>query len=538
MQVVTAADMRAIDGRAIQEYGVPELVLMEHAGLAVARRAWAMVNGSARRRVVVFVGKGNNGGDGCVAARHLHNWGAAVRVFVTDSPDKAREQCARQLDMVERLGIDIVVLGKQTERKARFHTVSADLLIDSLLGTGSRGAPRGAVKLAIDMINEADTPVLAADIPSGVDADTGAVPGVAVRADQTVTFGLPKVGLLIGPGRDLAGRWTVADIGLPRVLLAGGRVQHVSRELVRAMLPSRPPGGHKGTFGRVVVVGGSKGMAGAAMLAAQGAQRIGPGLVMLSGPEELHDVFAIGVPEAISHPLPQVNGTVASTAAERVLSTLDRASVLVIGPGLGRTEDVRALVTRVLAGAREAGVPVVVDADGLNALADAGVLREWAKQAAAGAGDSTDDRGPGLVLTPHPGEMARLCGVSAAEIVARPLQFAVEHARAWRTVVVLKGSPTVIAHPAGNAFINSTGSAALASGGTGDVLAGAIGGLIAQGALPLEAAVAAVYVHGAAGDLDLDESERQASPRPHRVGLTASDLARRLPHVVNRLREN
>lgn len=537
MQVVTAAEMRAIDKAAVEQYGIPEIILMEHAGVALAEHAWHLVNGSTRRRVVIFVGKGNNGGDGCVAARHLHNRGATVRIILIDARDKLGRACARQLEMVERLGIEIIQLTKQTERKVHFHTAAADLVIDALLGTGARGAPKGAVRSAIEMINEAATKVLAADLPSGVDADTGAVAGVAVRADETVTFAMPKVGLLFGAGRELAGRWVVADIGLPKPLLTAGMRLRVTRQLVRDMLPVRPSWGHKGTFGRVVVVGGSKGMAGAAMLAGRGAQRVGAGLVVLAGPEELHDVFAANVPEAIGVPLPQVDGTVAASAADQVLAALEKASALVIGPGLGRGDDVRTLVTRVLSEVQKSGLPTVVDADGLNALAEDGVLGRGGKgrsirEGAPGSGGQA----PSIVLTPHPGEMARLCGASVMDIVSRPIGFATEYAKRWGVIVVLKGSPTVVADPSGRVFINSTGSAALASGGTGDVLAGAIGGLIAQGASTLEAAVAGVYVHGAAGDTDFSSPEHTELHRAHMAGLTAGDIAQRLSEVLARLR--
>src|SRR5690606_38892732 len=337
-----------------------------------------------------------------------------------------------------------------------------------------------------------------------------------------------------------------ADIGLPSALLEGGPRRLVLPGFVRTLLPARPPGGHKGTFGRVVIVGGSVGMAGAPTLAAWGAQRVGAGLVVLAGPEALLPVFASNAPEAVSVPLPQVNGTVAASAAERVLEALAGASVLVIGPGLGRSDDVRALVTRVLAAARERRVPAVVDADGLNALADAGVLPK-AGGPGGGGGPSAPgqarlfpaggaDDAPALVLTPHPGEMARLCGVPAAEVTARPVELAETYARAWHAVVVLKGSPTVVADPSGRVFINSTGTAGLASGGSGDVLAGAVGGLIAQGASPTDAAVAAVYVHGAAGEPGPPPTDEFWAARPHDAGLTAGDTARRLPRVLAWLR--
>lgn len=528
MQVVTAAEMRDMDRQAVERYAIPEIVLMEHAGKALADRAWQLVNGSSRRRVVIFVGKGNNGGDGCVAARHLHNRGATVRLVPIDEPNKFTGECARQLDMAARVGVEIIPLSKRTERKIQFHAAAADLIIDAVLGTGSRGAPRGAARTAIELINGAGAKVLAADLPSGVDADTGAVAGAAVLADATVTFALPKIGLLFGPGRELAGTWTAVDIGMPRQLLTGGTRHVVTADLVRDFLPVRPPAGHKGTFGRVLVVAGSQGMAGAAMLAAQGAQRVGAGLVQLAGPEMLHDVFAVGVPEAISLPLAQVNGTVAASGAEEVLAAAQEAAAIVIGPGLGRSDDVRSLVKRVVADA-SARVPVVVDADGLNALAEAGVLGRPSGGRLAG-------QGAGLVLTPHPGEMARLCGVTAADVVARPLEFAERYAQQWGAIVVLKSSPTVVADPQGHSYINSTGSAALASGGTGDVLAGAIGGFIAQGAPPVAAAVAAVFIHGAAGDGEVVELGASPVHRPHMAGLTATDVALRLPQVLAQLR--
>lgn len=528
MYVVTAAEMRAIDRQAMEEYGIPSEVLMEHAGKALADAAWRFLGEAGRRRVVVFAGKGNNGGDGCVAARHLHNRGAQVRIVTVDEPERYGGECARQLDIARRFGVEVVVLSRQNERKVQIHASTADLIIDALLGTGSRGEPQGEVKTAIELINASGALVLAADLPSGVDADTGAAPGVAVRAHWTVTFGLPKVGLLFGPGRELAGGWEVADIGLPAQLLNRGFRRYVLPEFVRSLLPERPPRGHKGTFGRVLVVAGSRGMAGAAMLAAQGAQRVGAGLVQLAGPEQLHDVFAVGVPEAIGLPLPQVDGTVAASAAERIEEALEQATVLVIGPGLGRGDDVRSLVLRVVPAALAKGVPVVLDADGLNALAEAGGPERLAR------GRSGAE--PALVLTPHPGEMARLCGSSAADVAARPLDYAAEYARRWGAVVVLKGAPTVVADPRGSLYINSTGSPALASGGSGDVLAGAIGGFIAQGATPVAAAVAGVFLHGAAGDLGFAEPGDTRAFRPHMAGLTAGDIARRLPEVLARLR--
>ncbi|HEY8418390.1 MAG TPA: NAD(P)H-hydrate dehydratase [Limnochordales bacterium] len=543
MKVVTAAEMRAIDRRAIDGYGIPSLILMEHAGLAVARRCWQQLHPTRSRRVVIFAGTGNNGGDGLVAARLLTNWGARARVFLAGDPERASAETATQLAIARELGIDVVPLRDGTHQKAKLNAAAADLLVDALLGTGSRGAPRGAVAAAVDILNGAGRPVLAVDIPSGVDADTGAVPGAAVRAQWTVTLGLPKVGLLLPPGRELAGHLVVADIGLPRALLGEGLADEapgaeraatdkpapvkgageagdpptvlVEPDLVRQLLPPRPATGHKGTFGHVLVVAGARGMSGAAMLAARGAQRVGAGLVTLAGPASLLPVFAGALWEALTRPLPEApDGGLAADAAGEIIHGLARTDVLVIGPGLSRTEAVGQVVRLVLEAAQR---PVVADADALYALGEGAdfLVR-------------TRARSYPLVLTPHPGEMARLCGLSVREVLADPLRIARDRAQAWQAVVVLKGAPTVVVAPDGRAFINSTGSAALATGGTGDVLAGAIGGLLAQGAPPLWAAVAAVYVHGLAGDL--------AAAARGPAGVVAGDVADRLPEALAQAR--
>jgi len=563
VKVVTAAEMRAIDRRAIEGFGIPSLILMEHAGLAVARRAWQQLAETRSRKAVIFAGVGNNGGDGLVAARLLTNWGARVRVFLAGDPARASAETATQLAIVRELGIDVVPLGDNTRQKAKLNAATADLLIDALLGTGSRGVPRGAVAAAIDILNEAGRPVLAVDIPTGVDADTGSAPGPAVRARWTVTLGLPKVGLLLPPGRELAGHLVVADIGLPRALLDGGPgpaegpageparrapdngpdrtpdnagqsgagrsagsaagageglppAVWVEPDLVQRLLPPRPPAGHKGTFGHVLVVAGARGMAGAAVLAARGAQRAGAGLVTLAGPAGLQPVFAGAILEALTWALPESpDGGLAAEAAEEVVHALRRADVLVIGPGLSRADAVGQAVRRVLEAATK---PVVADADGLYALGEG-----------AGFLERTRQRAYPLVVTPHPGEMARLCGVPVREVTANPLALARDRARAWQAVVVLKGSPTVVAAPDGRVFINSTGSAALATGGTGDVLAGTIGGLIAQGAAPWAAAVAGVYVHGLAGDL--------AAQARGPAGIVAGDVAASLPAALAQARQ-
>lgn len=519
MRVVTAAQMRAIDKRATDDFHIASNILLEHAGLHVAKAAWQLAKGSTRRRVVVFAGKGNNGGDGFVAARHLQTRGLSVRLFTTTDVGELQGDVARAAAAARAVGVDVVEPDDQSERKARLHLAAADVVVDALLGTGGRDKPAGAVAAAVGWINAAGKPVVSVDIPTGVQADTGYVPGAAVRATTTVTFGALKPGLLIGEGREAAGRVIVADIGLPKTLFSDGQLTFVTPEVARSGLPERPARGHKGTFGRLLAIAGSRGMAGAASLCVRGAQRVGAGVVTLASPASLNDVFCGTVPEALTVSLPDDgNGTLHEEAADAVARQLQTADALVIGPGLSTGRGAMAVVERVV---HEAACPVVVDADALNVIA---ADRRLFARIAERSGEAP------FVLTPHPGEMARLCGVNVSDVLARPLDLAGETAARWQAVVVLKGAPTVTALPDGNVFINGTGSNALATAGTGDVLAGAIGGLIAQGASPAGAAVAAVFVHGLAGD--------GAGRKLGNTGVVAGDVAAALPEAMSQVRSD
>lgn len=513
MRIVTAAEMRAIDARAMDEFGIPGNVLLEHAGLHVAKCVWQLVQSASRRRIVIFAGKGNNGGDGFVAARHLHNWGATVRVFAVADMRRIQSDAAAAAQMARRAGIDIVTLDQSNERNARLNATAADVVVDALLGTGSRGRPKEVAARAIEIMNAVDKPVVSVDVPSGVDADTGTVVHEAVRATMTITFGAPKLGLLLREGRELSGRVVVADIGLPPTLLDDGQHTLVNADVARAKLPHRPAAGHKGTFGRVLVVAGSRGMAGAATLCVKGAQRVGAGLVTLAAPAPLNDVFAGTVPEALTQPLPHdTAGGLGADAADALELSMRKADVIVIGPGLTTGAGAQAVVERVLQKAR---VPVVIDADALNIVAARLDLLKRTRAAAR--------RAP-FVLTPHAAEMARLCSIDVSDVLERPVALARQKAEQWQAVVALKGAPTVSADADGNVFVNGTGSNVLASGGTGDVLAGAVAGLIGQGAVPADAVVAAVFAHGLAGEL--------AARDQGDVGVVAGDVAEKLPAAL------
>jgi len=508
MRVVTAAEMREIDRRATEEYGVLGLVLMENAGLKVFECVRRVLGGVDGKQVIVLAGKGNNGGDGLVAARHLLQHGARVKVMLSGEPADVTGDAGINLEIWKRLGQRLYLMqDRNAIQLLQLALMQTDLVVDALFGTGFRGEIRDRARKVIEAVNESGKPVVAVDIPSGVEADTGAVRGPAIQATHTVTFGLPKLGLVLEPGAGRTGELHVADISLPRPLVEaeGGRYL-LTPALVRDWLPRREAEAHKGRFGHVLVVAGSRGMVGAAVLAARAAALAGAGLVTLAVPRSIQNVAAGFQPEIMTLGLPETGaGTLCRAAREQIEEFLPRASVLALGPGLTTHPETAELVRELLPGVR---VPCVLDADGLNAFG--GGERETDRNSAGTpAGESLPPGGfrekPDLVLTPHPGEMARLLGLkSAAEVQADRLGVAERTAAAWRCTVVLKGARTLVAEP-GKTYINPTGNPGMATGGTGDVLTGIIAGLLAQGLEPGPAAAAAAFLHGRAGDLAVAE---------------------------------
>jgi len=494
--VATAREMREGDRRATGELGIPGALLMENAGYQAARAARELVPGLSGRAVAIVCGTGNNGGDGLVLARHLADLGAQVTVYLAGAAERLSRDARTMLAAWRgRGGTWVEDLPRDLEGYA--------LVVDAVVGTGSSGALRSPAKEAAELISRVDCPVLALDLPSGVDADTGAVSGPAVRASMTVTFAALKPGLLFFPGAGLAGRVVVAGISLPPGALAGVTTQVVTATQARELLPPRRPDAHKGSHGRVLVIGGSPGLTGAAALAATAALRAGAGLVTLATPARLQELMAGKLTEAMTCPLPDTaEGMVCATAVTAALERGRGASAVVLGPGLGQGAGPREFVR---AFSRRCPVPVVVDADALAMVEPEG------------------EREGQLILTPHPGEAARLLQCGVAEIAADRLAAARRLAARYRAVVVLKGARTVVTAPGRGAFIDPAADPALAAGGTGDVLAGAIGALLAQGCPPLEAAVAGVYLHGVAGGL--------ASQELGDAGILAGEVAAALPRA-------
>ncbi len=519
LKVATAAEMQGIDRITIEDYGIAGTILMERAGLSVVSRINELFFGETVQRqpatdkpaVIVLCGGGNNGGDGFVIARILHNQGKSVEVFLSVNPGNLKGDARINYDAAKKFGVKISPLDEFPARRP----LNRCVIVDALLGTGLSKEVRAPLSGAINAVNRSACPVVSVDIPSGISSDTGQVMGCAVKARYTVTFGLPKRGHLLYPGAGHAGRLFVEDIGFPVTLLKSGkiRVNLPERGDMISLLPQRPAYSHKGTYGHVLLVAGSRGKTGAALMAAGACLRAGAGLVTIGVPESLVGTFQSMVAEEMILPLADKgDGTLSSESAGAILEFLEnRAGVLATGPGLSVDGEITGLISRLIA---ESGSPLVIDADGLNAVAgNPAVFR--------------DSRVP-VVLTPHTGEMARLLhGLSSekgdirAMIEKDRISTAVSFAEKTGTYLVLKGVPTVTATPEGDAFINPTGNPGMASAGSGDVLTGMISAFVAQGLTPRDASVLGVYMHGLAGDIAANEKG------PH--SLIASDIIGSIP---------
>jgi ADP-dependent NAD(P)H-hydrate dehydratase / NAD(P)H-hydrate epimerase len=487
-----AERMRATDRWAIEERGIASLDLMERAGEGLAAVAARHAPGG---RIAIVCGKGNNGGDGLVAARLLRAAGRAVGVLAVWPPDSLRGDAAEQLRRLP---------GDAPAPFAPGRLEGASAIVDALLGTGSAGAPRDEAAAAIEAMTAAGAPVVAADIPSGVDASTGEVPGAAVRAAATATFHAPKAGLWIHPGKAHAGEVVVVDIGIPPGGPASPPIGLVTPAVLEEV-PRRGTDSTKFSSGAVDVVGGSSGLTGAPTMAAMAAMRAGAGYVTVAAPASLEIAFSVRLLEAMTAGLPEEGGALTPAAVEPALGRLERADAAVLGPGLGRAAGAqafaRAILTRVEA-------PLVVDADGLNALAE-GFPGELPRRTAP------------TVLTPHAGELGRLLGVPSAEVGRRRLAHARAAAEQAGAIVVLKGDDTLIAAPDGTVAVSRGGAPALATAGTGDVLSGVAGAMLAKRMEPFTAACAAVQLHLRAGQL--------AASAHGPDGVIASDVVAAIP---------
>lgn len=512
MRIVSADTMRSAEQTAINSCGIPGRVLMETAGRACAEAVHETFGRTGRKKVLVLAGKGNNGGDGYVIARYLSKWGWEATVCVVGRKEEVAGDAATNLELLDP---DIVRFCPDAESLDSCSSLfpNSDVLVDALFGIGLKKDIAGVHAEAVRMLNAAERPIVAVDIPSGVEATTGAILGVAVQADLTVTFGYAKMGHVLHPGRAMTGKLVVADIGLPEAAAAPGDIHHFfDAEAASSLVRPRDRKGHKGSYGHCLIVAGSTGKTGAAALAANSAVRTGSGLVTLAVPESLNPVLEIKTTEAMTLPFADNGqGFFSPENADAISEAFTGRDAVAIGPGISRQPATAALVRRLVA---ECPLPLVVDADGLNALAEDVSILENRKS-------------PAVVLTPHPGEMSRLCGLAVdrieADRVGTARDFAVRHG----VYLVLKGAGTVVATPDGEICINGSGNPGMASGGMGDVLTGVIVSLLGQGYSYRDACVLGVFLHGHAADL---VAERQGE-----VGMTASDVQEGLPLACNRL---
>ncbi|HVT16271.1 MAG TPA: NAD(P)H-hydrate dehydratase [Thermoanaerobaculia bacterium] len=512
MRILTAEAMRAVDRAAIEGLGIPSLVLMENAAIGVADaigQAFPAADSAA-----IFCGPGNNGGDGLALARQLAARGYAVQLYLVGGGRQPAGDAAVQLEICRRLGLPIREVAAESEVAAALAEArDYDLLVDALFGTGLARPLAGLFAAIAGGLNDLPLPRIAVDLPSGLGGSSAEPLGPHVRADLTVTFAAPKIAHVFPPAAAAVGELVVTDLGFPPRLIeeAEGDLHLLVGEELSGLLPPRPAGAHKGDFGHLLIVAGSTGKAGAAVLACRAAVRAGAGLVTAAVPEPVLAIVNLGSIESMTLPLPAgAAGQLAGAAPARVLEAAVGKSALAVGPGLGQEPEAAAAIRELVLGA---GLPLVLDADGLNAFAGR-------------AGELAGRQAP-TILTPHPGELGRLLGCSAREVQADRPAAARRAAAETGAIVVLKGNLTLIAVPGGPLWVNPTGNSGMATGGTGDVLTGILGGLLAQRLEPADAACLAVYLHGLAGD--------RALARLGGHGLAAGDLIEALPAALAEL---
>jgi ADP-dependent NAD(P)H-hydrate dehydratase / NAD(P)H-hydrate epimerase len=514
MRVLNTQQMREADRQTIDDVGLPSIVLMENAGRQAVAAMEAAFEDLATSKVGVLCGRGSNGGDGFVVARTLAQRGIEATVFLLGSVADVRGDARINLEILGRVGLTVVEVTTAQEWELHFSEISeCDIIVDAIVGTGFHGPLTGLLETVVADVNELGVPVVAIDLPTGVSADSHELDGEAIEASMTVTLAAPKIPLILPPADVYGGDLVIADIGIPASVideLDGPWLELLTRERMRELVPARAADSHKGDFGRVLVIAGSVGRTGAAHLCALGALRSGAGLVTIATPRSCVATLAAMRPEYMTEGLEETAaGTIDFSAVDRVLDL--KADIIALGPGLGQDPSTAAFVQAIV---ERAGAPLVLDADALNAF----------------SGDPerlTGRDGVDVIITPHPGEMARLLNISTEQVQADRLEHAREFAAARRVHVVLKGHRTIIAGPEGRSFVNLTGNAGMATGGTGDLLTGMIAAWFAQILDPEGACKLAVYLHGTAGDLaEADEGE---------VALLPSDIAARLGDAVMEL---
>lgn len=514
MKLVSALQMRAIDRRAIDGLGIPGMELMENAGRGIAHYLKDIFNGETKgKRVAIFCGKGNNGGDGYVIARYLHSWGTVVQIFLLAARGEIQGDALANLQKIEQLGIKISPIGSSGIPPI---ISGNDLIIDAIFGTGFQGSVDDGTKRIIDFLNGSGIGILAVDTPSGLNNDTGEIGNACVRATYTASLALPKIGQYLYPGKAYCGQIKIIDIGLPpeAIIREDLSLNLVTPSRIKQLIPDRSPMAHKGDCGTLFIVAGSVGLTGAAALAAEAAVKAGTGLVTVGIPQSLNDILEIKLTEAMTKPLPELKKRrcLPTRSLGAILENIALADAVCLGPGVGRHFETMELFRRIIA---KLGKPAVLDADGLYAF--------------SGKTELLQNCSADLVITPHAGEFSRLSGKTVEEVLSNRTEAASKLALQLGKVVLLKGAPTIIAGPDGSVYISPTGNQGMATGGSGDVLTGVIGALMALGLKGFDAAICGAYLHGLAGDL--------ARKGIGTFGMTASDIVSHLPKAFRILKD-
>lgn len=520
MFLVTASQMQDMDKQTMESFGIPGLVLMENAGRGCVDILMEKFKDIRKKKIAVMAGRGNNGGDGFVIARYLMERGIHVTCFLLALKDKVKGDAKTNMDLVQKLcdmsdhsnGSSIIEIpDAESFLKQKTSILHNDIFIDAILGTGLNSDVRGFFKDAIELINSSDRPVFSVDIPSGLNSDTGQPMGIAVKADATGTFAFAKSGHILYPGNTYTGDLDVVDIGIPGFIARdkGLALSLMEKNEIAALFKPRNFNSHKGSYGHLLVIAGSPGKTGAAALCANAAMRSGTGLVTLGLAKSLNKSIEPLVIEPMTHPLPEKEkGFLSDNCFDEIQKLLKGKQALALGPGLGTNKGTKKLVKKLI---EKSKVPLILDADALNCIADnPGILKK--KKVPA-------------IITPHPGEMARLCGMTTMDIQADRIKIAKKFAKDHDVILILKGAGTVVSFPDGRSFICPTGNPGMASGGMGDVLTGMIAGFCAQGFSPENASLAGVYIHGMCADILAKETGA--------FGFIASDIIQIIPKTIH-----
>ncbi|RCW49272.1 MULTISPECIES: NAD(P)H-hydrate dehydratase [unclassified Halanaerobium] len=517
MYILTPSEMAECDKETI-ENGFPEILLMESAGLSAAEYADEILTSVddcilQKDKIIISVtaGKGNNGGDGLTAARFLHQWGYEVKVFLAAEEDDLKGVTAKNYSILKNRGVDICKITGSLNDSNALKIKNSDLIIDALLGTGIKGEVRGVYRYLIDVMNESSSPVLSVDIPSGINGKTGEICGRAVKALFTVTMAAYKRGLLLFPGRKYAGKIRVADIGITDNVIKKhtSNLKVLSDREILALLPERKRDGHKGSFGKVLIIGGKMGMEGAAVLSGESCLHTGAGLVYIAVPETAARTCGSLSRELVVISLKSSDNIVDTAALDTIFAAAETADLVVVGPGMGSSKNTQEIMQELITSISK---PLIIDADGINSIINPAILKK--------------SRGE-ILLTPHPGEMARLLGKTAVEINKNRIETAEKFAAEYGVNLILKGASTVISSPDGETYINTTGTDGMATAGSGDVLTGIAAGLAAQQMNLFSSAVLAAYIHGKAGE--------KAAEKYTEYYMTAGDIIENLSVVWKQL---